>query len=251
MRMSEYFDLGFPHDPPEHEPETEAEFDAEFDVEETEADYEVDPADRPPPVSAGPARPRAATMEASTAASPARHLLLVALAVTAGAILLYLGWLLGAGGLATVVSEMEVEAVRRLSPSAATPVAVADLMVGIAALVLAIASVLLAAGAFHRWVPRVLGLEIGSWMLLAQGIFVRQNIAIPEMSWSASNLSWAGLLVSLIVAAAVFPWAMRVANRLRSRPGLEMLLVPFSLGFFLDLAAVAAATWVPTLMATS
>jgi hypothetical protein len=111
-----------------------------------------------------------------------------------------------------------------------------------------LAGLLMMSGLAGRWIPRQIGLELGAWLLLALGIFVRQNISVPELAWSPANLSWGGLALSLIVGAAVFPWAMRAVNRLRPAPGLEMLLIPFSFGFFLDLVALAAVTWVPTLI---
>jgi hypothetical protein len=55
------------------------------------------------------------------------------------------------------------------------------------------------------------------------------------------------LLLSGVLALAVFPAAMRRLNRLQPQPGLEHVALPFSLGFFLDLAQVTVLRWIPEL----
>jgi hypothetical protein len=40
---------------------------------------------------------------------------------------------------------------------------------------------------------------------------------------------------------------MRRLTRFRPHPGLEVLAFPFAFGFFLDVARLAAVTWLPVL----
>jgi hypothetical protein len=51
-------------------------------------------------------------------------------------------------------------------------------------------------------------------------------------------------LLSAVLGLVLFPAAMRRLNRLRPRPGLEHVALPFGLGFFVDLAQVATVSWV-------
>lgn len=256
MKISDYFDLGYPQDPTDELPERWAEEEAaEAEPEGAGASRAgVDDAAPPAPTGASPppAPEAAPPPPAPDAAAPSsrRVLLVTAIIVGTGIVALLAVWtFLATWGLTSPAPPGE-EIQRVMPPGAAAPGTggAAEVAAGGVALVLMLGAVLLGSGALRRWVPKRLGLELGSWVLLALGIFVRQNIAIPELAWSPANLSLAGLLVSLVVAAAVFPWAMRAANRLRTGPGLEMLLVPFSLGFFLDLAAVAAVAWIPQLI---
>ena len=55
------------------------------------------------------------------------------------------------------------------------------------------------------------------------------------------------IIFSMVLALAVFPSAIRWLNRLKPDPGLEHVALPFALGFFLDLAKVAALHWIPQL----
>jgi len=89
--------------------------------------------------------------------------------------------------------------------------------------------------------------QLACWMLVVVGIAVRPVVV------SASGLPTPGqLLVSVAVGLAVLPGLMRWLNRVSPRPGLQHVAVPFSLGFFLDLTQVLAASfnvklpWIPS-----
>lgn len=57
--------------------------------------------------------------------------------------------------------------------------------------------------------------------------------------------------MSAAVGIAILPALMKWLNRIATKPGLQHVAVPFSLGFFLDLAQVLAShyivplPWVP------
>ncbi|MCL4809262.1 MAG: hypothetical protein KJ062_15970 [Thermoanaerobaculia bacterium] len=89
--------------------------------------------------------------------------------------------------------------------------------------------------------------QLACWMLVVVGIAVRPVVV------SASGLPTPGqLLVSIAVGLAVLPGLMRWLNRVSPKPGLQHVAVPFSLGFFLDLTQVLAASfdvklpWIPS-----
>ena len=73
------------------------------------------------------------------------------------------------------------------------------------------------------------------YALLSLGIFARQIVDFPKIRLVADHLDWKILCASLIVGLAVFPPTMRWLNRRRGSPTFEHFLLPFSLGFFLDL----------------
>jgi hypothetical protein len=81
----------------------------------------------------------------------------------------------------------------------------------------------------HLW-------TLGAYLLLSLGIFARQIIDFPTIRFVSSQANAAVLGASFIVGLAIFPPAMRWINSRRSVPGLEHLLAPFTIGFFLNLA---------------
>lgn len=81
--------------------------------------------------------------------------------------------------------------------------------------------------------------QIAAWLLVAIGIFVRQGLQFPPITWDVTQLNVGTFLGSLIIALAVFPWFMRWINRKRPEPSLEHAAAPFAFGFFLDLSALA------------
>ncbi|HVB38657.1 MAG TPA: hypothetical protein VND92_08980 [Vicinamibacterales bacterium] len=95
---------------------------------------------------------------------------------------------------------------------------------------------------------RRLPLELTTWLALAGGIFVRQNLDLANGSWTLAHASASGFGYSIVIALAVFPYAMRLITAGKPRPGLEVLAFPFSFGFFLDLARLSAVTWLPKLI---
>jgi hypothetical protein len=96
---------------------------------------------------------------------------------------------------------------------------------------------------FINWLkPRhAIPYQVACWTILALGILVRQYL-LPGPPHGPSAL-WG----SAAVALAVFPPAARVLRARGDRPGLEQVALPFSLGFFLNWAYVAAAHWIPNL----
>ena len=80
--------------------------------------------------------------------------------------------------------------------------------------------------------------QLACWMLVVAGIAVRPVVV------ASSGLPTPGqLLVSIAVGLAVLPGLMRWLNRVSSKPGLEHVAVPFSLGFFLDVSQVIATSF--------
>ena len=80
---------------------------------------------------------------------------------------------------------------------------------------------------------------LGAWLALSAGIFLRQAILLLQMNWNFTRLSIAQASVSAVVALALLPPAMRWLNRKRTKPGMSQILASFSLGFLVDLSAVA------------
>jgi hypothetical protein len=81
--------------------------------------------------------------------------------------------------------------------------------------------------------------DLGSWLLVSLGIFARQALVLPDMTWSLTRLHAGSLIGSAAVALAVFRFFMRWLNRRRSQPGFEHIASSFGFGFFLDLSMVA------------
>jgi uncharacterized membrane protein YhaH (DUF805 family) len=81
--------------------------------------------------------------------------------------------------------------------------------------------------------------QLACWVLVVVGIVVRQLVAaqlgVPSLSQ---------VLVSIAVGVAVLPALMRWLNRVSPKPGVQHAAVPFSLGFFLDLAQVLTSSYV-------
>ena len=75
-----------------------------------------------------------------------------------------------------------------------------------------------------------------AYFLLSLGIFARQIIDFPTVRFAPEQINIPVLGASFIVGLAVFPPAMRWINSRRHVPGLEHLLAPFTIGFFLNLA---------------
>lgn len=89
--------------------------------------------------------------------------------------------------------------------------------------------------------------ELACWVLVVIGIIVRQMVAngSPKMLLGA-------FAVSAVVGLAIQPGLMRWLNKITKEPGLQHVAVPFSLGFFVDLAQVLTShyvvhlPWMPT-----
>lgn len=82
--------------------------------------------------------------------------------------------------------------------------------------------------------------EVACWALVVIGIMVRQMVAD-----NSPALGMGELIASAVVGLVILPALMRHLNKISSRPGLQHVAVPFSLGFFVDLAQVLAANYVP------
>jgi hypothetical protein len=82
--------------------------------------------------------------------------------------------------------------------------------------------------------------DLYSWALVTAGIFVRQGLDIPTMSWKLEHFTCGTLVASAMVALATFHWFMKWLNKQRAKPGFEHLAVSFAFGFFLNLAAWSA-----------
>jgi len=80
----------------------------------------------------------------------------------------------------------------------------------------------------HLW-------TLAAYLLLSLGIFARQIIDFPNIRFNIAQINTPVLAASFIVGLAVFPPAMRWLNSRRTTPGLEHMLTPFTLGFFLNL----------------
>ncbi|MFZ5496032.1 MAG: hypothetical protein ACOZE5_11955 [Verrucomicrobiota bacterium] len=85
-------------------------------------------------------------------------------------------------------------------------------------------------------------LQGAAWLFIALGIFFRQNLDLKTLHWTLAHFDAGAFLVSLVIALAIFPWAMRTSMRglprMRSL-SLNLIAVPFMVGFFLDLARLA------------
>jgi hypothetical protein len=75
----------------------------------------------------------------------------------------------------------------------------------------------------------------GAYLLLSLGIFARQIIDLPAIRFAPEQANTSVLAASFIVALAVFPPFMRWINIHRPVPGIEHILAPFTVGFFLNL----------------
>ena len=93
--------------------------------------------------------------------------------------------------------------------------------------------------------------DVAFVVLFGLGVFMRQHVDIPTLRLRANGYSPWQLVVSfvtaLIVAAAVYPLIMKWTLKRRTEPGVLAVCTPFGLGFFLDLARVAALSWAPML----
>lgn len=108
---------------------------------------------------------------------------------------------------------------------------------------------LIASDKIKEWRKRYrrLPLELTSWFFLTSGIFARQNLDLADLSLSLKHFSGGAFAASCVISLAVFPWAMRKITKMRPNPGLEVLAIPFSLGFFLDLVRLGTVHWMPTI----
>jgi hypothetical protein len=93
--------------------------------------------------------------------------------------------------------------------------------------------------------PKRLGWEVCAWLLLASGIFLRQGLELTSLTWHIDKLNLPRFLAAVAISFALLPSLMRWINRKRPEPGLEQVALPFTLGFFLDIAAVAAVRLLP------
>jgi len=89
--------------------------------------------------------------------------------------------------------------------------------------------------------------QLGSWMAVALGIFLRKGLVITELSWMGDRLTLNALAAAAVIALAAFRPFMRWFNKSRPRFGFEHVAASFGFGFFLDLATLAAQTIVPHL----
>lgn len=106
------------------------------------------------------------------------------------------------------------------------------------ALVLAIGLLLIVLARVAHWLRERANptyWEATCWTLVAIGIVVRQVISVDGTP-NLQKLSVSGFAVSAIVSIAVLPVLMRWINRIPRQQGLLHVALPFSLGFFLDLA---------------
>ncbi len=89
--------------------------------------------------------------------------------------------------------------------------------------------------------------HLACWVLVVVGIVIRQMVAN-----GSSAMAVGALLVSAVVGVAILPGLMRWLNKISNQPGLQHVAVPFSLGFFVDLAQVLTShyivrlPWIPT-----
>jgi len=98
--------------------------------------------------------------------------------------------------------------------------------------------------AFLRRLANPLYWQVACWFLMALGLLLRPLVVSGT---DPLQTTVKGALVAGLVALGVFPGLMRVLNRLRPEPGLGHVALPFALGFFLDVAQLAAKTHVPAL----
>jgi len=115
------------------------------------------------------------------------------------------------------------------------------LAVGVVTLVLA------ALWLLRRWHARKqrLLLELAAWVFVGLGIFFRQNIDIPTLSWTFGRFDLGALSASLVISLAVFPGFMRRFMRKPRAESIALVTVPFGFGFFLDLAVLGTIWIVP------
>jgi hypothetical protein len=92
---------------------------------------------------------------------------------------------------------------------------------------------------FLRQYANPLYWEIACWTLVVIGIIVRQMAAN-----GTSDMSMGEVAVSAVVGLAILPALMRWLNKISHRPGIQHVAVPFSLGFFVDLAQVLTSHFV-------
>lgn len=89
-----------------------------------------------------------------------------------------------------------------------------------------------------------LAVEFCFYLVLALGIFIRQNMDVVNMAWTMDNLNWGAFTVSLVIGLVVFPRAMRRIKRDRPDSILELIAWPFGFGFLVDLSRLALVTGV-------
>lgn len=89
--------------------------------------------------------------------------------------------------------------------------------------------------------------EVAAWVLATMGLFSRQAITVVQGSqgWCNECFTWPRLALCAVVSLALFPYLMRSLNRRMPKPGLMQVAVPFSYGFFVDLASTLALTVIP------
>jgi hypothetical protein len=89
--------------------------------------------------------------------------------------------------------------------------------------------------------------EVACWALVALGIVVRQILPTSVDNPHGTTLTPIAVIVSGVVALAIFPGIMRWLNSVPRTPGLAQVAIPFSIGFFVDLAQVLTSKYVVSL----
>lgn len=124
------------------------------------------------------------------------------------------------------------------APAAGSPIVLyATILVLGGAIALVLAATLLY---FLRRLENPTYWESACWILVVFGIFARQLTSAGDHF----AFSIGALAVSAVVGLAILPGTMRWLNRIPRRPGLAHVAVPFSLGFFVDLAQVLTTKYV-------
>jgi len=89
--------------------------------------------------------------------------------------------------------------------------------------------------------------QIACWLLMVVGILIRPIVEAALAGHEPIQTTLKGAVVAGVVALGVFPGMMGILNKLNPEPGLTHVALPFSLGLFMDVAKVMAATYVPSL----
>jgi len=85
---------------------------------------------------------------------------------------------------------------------------------------------------------------LSCYLLLCLGIFLRQVTKFPRVDLDFANIRISVAVASLIIGLAIFPPVIRWLNRRRKHPGVEHALLPFSIGFFVDLSSATLSNFV-------
>lgn len=185
--------------------------------------------------SNGPPEPASARIpEAGTARSTGSSIAWIIAGIAIGVLITFAIWFLVSDVSIREGGQQPSEIVK---PAIHTSVAVqiVVLLLGGGMLLVVIASLV----HFLRQYANPLYWEIACWTLVVIGIIVRQMAAN-----GTSDMSMGELAVSAVVGLAILPALMRWLNKISRQPGLQHVAVPFSLGFFVDLAQVLTSHYV-------